>query len=55
MLYTFLIVKGVSLDGNPISKMTRKQTLAIAIAYKIESDVNKKAQNKSSRGYKGKR
>jgi len=49
MTYTFMLIKGKSLDGNPISRMTRKQIMATIIAHKIESDEEKKAQKKSSR------
>jgi len=44
-----MLVKGKSLDGNPISKMTRKQIMATIIAHKIESDQEKKAQKQANR------
>jgi len=52
MIYTFLIVKDRSINDRPISQMTRKQSLAVAIAYKVEAEIIKKSQKKGSRGYK---
>ena len=50
-----LIIKGHSLDARPMSQMTRKQRLAYTIAYKIESDEQRKAQKRATRKAKSRR
>jgi len=49
MPYTFLMVKGKSLDNKPIVQMTRKQIIAYAIAQKIETEAINKARKRSER------
>ena len=49
MPYVLLMVDGKSLDGRPISQMTRKQILAYVVAKKIEAEESKKASKRAER------
>jgi len=53
MPYVILMVDNKSLDGRPISQMTRKQLMAYVVAKKIEADETRKATKRAERKMKG--